>query len=113
MASQLRPRPLVRYRKPKEDKPYTKWIRTQQCLTCEWPTTDIEAAHTRQEGQGGLASKTDDATRVPLCGHCHRHGKYSYHAFGNEEKWAEHHDLKLPAIKADLRRRYMGEGFED
>lgn len=112
MASQLHPRPLIRYRKPIEDKPYREWIQKQRCLTCPM-TYGIEAAHTRQPGQGGQSTKTDDATCVPLCSVCHRHGAQAYHQFGNEAKWAAHHGLDLPAIKANLRRRYMGDGFDE
>lgn len=102
-------RPIAEFRKPVPDEAYKKWIRTQPCTTSygayHFP---IEAAHTREPGQGGMGTKTDDASCIPLCPWCHTLGPNSYHAFGNEEDWAAHHDLKLDDIKADLRRRYVG-----
>lgn len=113
MASQLHPRPIVRYRKPVKDEAYLKWIREQKCLTCKpWNRWFglylIEAAHTRVAGEGGMGTKTGDDSCIPLCSFCHRHGPNAYHKYGDEADWAAHHDLKLDEIKADLRRRYVG-----
>lgn len=109
MASQVRPRELIRYRKPVPDEAYLRWIRKQPCLTCG-TTYEVEAAHTRVPGQGGQGTKTESASCIPLCPPCHEQGRreHAYHNYGNEAKWAKHHRLDLPAIKADLRRRYVG-----
>lgn len=104
-------RPIAQFRKPVKDEAYRAWIRKQPCTTQRNPGCwrwDSEAAHTRQDGQGGLGTKTDDATCLPLCGWCHRLSPYSYHAFGDEQKWAEHHGVDVPEVRAELRRRYVG-----
>lgn len=48
---------------------YLSFIRSRPCLVCE-ATLEIEAAHVRVGGDGGVGLKPSDYRAVPLC---HRH----------------------------------------
>jgi hypothetical protein len=79
---------------------YLAWIRTLPCLVCG-ARRGIEASHT---GPHGLGQKSPDSSAIPLCTRHHRTGKDSYHKLG-PRKFAELHDLEIPAIVARLNRK--------
>src|SRR5579863_6853665 len=70
------------------------------CLVCG-ARRGIEASHT---GPHGLGQKSPDLSAIPLCARRHRTGKDSYHKLG-PRKFAELHDLDIPAIVARLNRK--------
>ena len=79
---------------------YLSWIRMLPCLVCG-ARRGIEASHT---GPHGLGQKSPDLSAIPLCARRHRTGKDSYHKLG-PRKFAELHDLDIPAIVARLNRK--------
>jgi hypothetical protein len=83
--------------KPIRNPAYLRWIRSLPCLVCR-TTRAVEAAHT---GPHGLSQKSSDLSAIPLCGRHHRTGDDSYHRLG-PRKFAEVHELNLPAIVARL-----------
>jgi hypothetical protein len=79
---------------------YIAWIRTLPCLVCG-ARRGIEASHT---GPHGLGQKSPDSSAIPPCTRHHRTGKDSYHKLGRR-KFAEAHNLDIPAIVARLNRK--------
>jgi hypothetical protein len=79
--------------KPQRNPRYLAWIRTQPCCVCG-SKLSIEASHT---GPHGLGQKSPDSSAIPLCAKHHRTGVDSYHRLG-PRKFAETHDLNIPAI---------------
>jgi hypothetical protein len=91
-----KPRTARPVRHPK----YLAWIRTLPCLVCG-ASRGIEASHT---GPHGLGQKSPDTSAIPLCTRHHRTGNDSYHKLG-PRKFAELHNLDIPAIVARLNRK--------
>lgn len=79
--------------KPQRDALYLAWIRALPCTVCG-STRGIEASHT---GPHGLGQKSSDYSAIPLCYRHHQGGPDSYHRLG-AKKFAERHDLNIPAI---------------
>jgi hypothetical protein len=77
--------PRPRRKGPPRDWKYRAWIRTLPCAACG-STSDIEAAHTGQDG--GMRQKSSDYSYVPLCENCHR--------------WARRHKLDISKLVRKL-----------
>lgn len=75
-------------RKPLRSAKYLAWIRSLACLLCR-TRVGVEAAHS---GPHGLSQKAPDTSALPLCGMCHREGRYSYHKLG--PGFFQYHHLK-------------------
>ena len=88
--------------KPTRDSKYLAWIRTLPCVVCGC-ARGIEASHT---GPHGLGQKSPDSSAIPLCYRHHRTGKDSYHKLG-PQKFAQAHDLDIPAIVRRLNTKPM------
>lgn len=73
---------------PARDENYKNWIRSLPCLLCR-TRIGVESAHS---GPHGAAQKAPDTSALPLCGMCHREGRYSYHKLGTG--FFKYHHLK-------------------
>ena len=61
---------LQRQKPQREDMPvYTRWVKTQKCMTCGNQADDPH--HIIGHGLGGMGTKADDLFVIPLCRICH------------------------------------------
>lgn len=90
--------PRPRRKGPPRDWKYRAWIRTLPCAACG-STSDIEAAHTGQDG--GMRQKSSDYSYVPLCENCHRWAPASYHRVGRRE-FGRRHKLDISKLVRKL-----------
>ncbi|WP_137506127.1 DUF968 domain-containing protein, partial [Escherichia coli] len=61
---------LQRQKPQREDMPvYTRWVKTQKCMTCGNQADDPH--HIIGHGLGGMGKKADDLVVIPLCRKCH------------------------------------------
>ncbi|HAH3622926.1 TPA: DUF968 domain-containing protein [Escherichia coli] len=61
---------LQRQKPQREEMPvYTRWVKTQKCMTCGNQADDPH--HIIGHGLGGMGTKTDDLFVIPLCRKCH------------------------------------------
>ncbi|EPS4079856.1 DUF968 domain-containing protein [Escherichia coli] len=61
---------LQRQKPQREDMPvYTRWVKTQKCMTCGNQADDPH--HIIGHGLGGMGTKADDLFVIPLCRKCH------------------------------------------
>ncbi|EIT1356602.1 TPA: DUF968 domain-containing protein [Escherichia coli] len=65
------PAQYIRRQKPqREEMPvYTRWVKTQKCMTCGNQADDPH--HIIGHGLGGMGTKADDLFVIPLCRKCH------------------------------------------
>ena len=65
------PAQYLRRQKPqREEMPvYTRWVKTQKCMTCGNQADDPH--HIIGHGLGGMGTKADDLFVIPLCRKCH------------------------------------------
>ena len=61
---------LQRQKPHREEMPvYTRWVKTQKCMTCGNQADDPH--HIIDHGLGGMGTKADDLFVIPLCRKCH------------------------------------------
>lgn len=61
---------LQRQKLQREEMPvYTRWVKTQKCMTCGNQADDPH--HIIGHGLGGMGTKADDLFVIPLCRKCH------------------------------------------
>ncbi|AUM08486.1 DUF968 domain-containing protein [Escherichia coli] len=61
---------LQRQKTQREEMPvYTRWVKTQKCMTCGNQADDPH--HIIGHGLGGMGTKADDLFVIPLCRKCH------------------------------------------
>ncbi|EGO3701926.1 TPA: DUF968 domain-containing protein [Escherichia coli] len=61
---------LQRQKPQREEMPvYTRWVKTQKCMTCG--NQADEPHHIIGHGLGGMGTKADDLFVIPLCRKCH------------------------------------------
>lgn len=61
---------LQRQKPQREEMPvYTRWVKTQKCMTCGNQADDPH--HIIGHGLGGMGTKADDLFVIPLCRICH------------------------------------------
>ncbi len=61
---------LQRQKPQREEMPvYTRWVKTQKCMTCGNQADDPH--HIIGHGLGGMGTKADDLFVIPLCRRCH------------------------------------------
>ncbi|CSI99359.1 bacteriophage protein [Shigella sonnei] len=61
---------LQRQKPQREEMPvYTRWVKTQKCMTCGNQADDPH--HIMGHGLGGMGTKADDLFVIPLCRKCH------------------------------------------
>ncbi|ENU7022971.1 DUF968 domain-containing protein [Escherichia coli] len=61
---------LQRKKPQREEMPvYTRWVKTQKCMTCGNQADDPH--HIIGHGLGGMGTKVDDLFVIPLCRKCH------------------------------------------
>ncbi|EFK2820680.1 DUF968 domain-containing protein [Escherichia coli] len=61
---------LQRKKPQREEMPvYTRWVKTQKCMTCGNQADDPH--HIIGHGLGGVGTKADDLFVIPLCRKCH------------------------------------------
>ncbi|WP_270533795.1 DUF968 domain-containing protein [Escherichia coli] len=61
---------LQRQKPQREERPvYTRWVKTQKCMTCGNQADDPH--HIIGHGLGGMGTKADDLFVIPLCRKCH------------------------------------------
>ena len=61
---------LQRQKPQREEMPvYTRWVKTQKCMTCGNQADDPH--HIIDHGLGGMGTKADDLFVIPLCRKCH------------------------------------------
>ncbi|EIV9095498.1 DUF968 domain-containing protein, partial [Escherichia coli] len=61
---------LQRQKPQREEMPvYTRWVKTQKCMTCVNQADDPH--HIIGHGLGGMGTKADDLFVIPLCRKCH------------------------------------------
>ncbi|MEL2928816.1 DUF968 domain-containing protein [Escherichia coli] len=61
---------LQRQKSQREEMPvYTRWVKTQKCMTCGNQADDPH--HIIGHGLGGMGTKADDLFVIPLCRKCH------------------------------------------
>ncbi|HCN9454177.1 TPA: DUF968 domain-containing protein [Escherichia coli] len=61
---------LQRQKPQREEMPvYTRWVKTQKCMTCGNQADDPH--HIIGHGLGGMGTKADDLLVIPLCRKCH------------------------------------------
>ena len=61
---------LQRKKPQREEMPvYTRWVKTQKCMTCGNQADDPH--HIIGHGLGGMGTKADDLFVIPLCRKCH------------------------------------------
>ncbi|HAY0338491.1 TPA: DUF968 domain-containing protein [Escherichia coli] len=61
---------LQRQKPQREEMPvYTRWVKTQKCMTCGTQADDPH--HIIGHGLGGIGTKADDLFVIPLCRKCH------------------------------------------
>ena len=61
---------LPRQKSQREEMPvYTRWVKTQKCMTCGNQADDPH--HIIGHGLGGMGTKADDLFVIPLCRKCH------------------------------------------
>ncbi|MGK3715454.1 DUF968 domain-containing protein [Escherichia coli] len=61
---------LQRQKPQREEMPvYTRWVKTQKCMTCGNQADDPH--HIIGHGLGGIGTKADDLFVIPLCRKCH------------------------------------------
>ncbi len=61
---------LQRQKPQREEMPvYTRWVKTQKCMTCGNQADDPH--HIIGHGLGGMGTKADDLFVIPLCCKCH------------------------------------------
>lgn len=61
---------LQRQKPQREEMPvYTRWVKTQKCMTCGNQADDPH--HIIGHGLGGMGTKADDLFVIPLCRKCH------------------------------------------
>ncbi|EPD6501069.1 DUF968 domain-containing protein [Escherichia coli] len=61
---------LQRQKPQREEMPvYTRWVKTQKCMTCGAQADDPH--HIIGHGLGGMGTKADDLFVIPLCRKCH------------------------------------------
>ncbi|EPN0543484.1 DUF968 domain-containing protein [Escherichia coli] len=61
---------LQRQKSQREEMPvYTRWVKTQKCMTCGNQADDPH--HIIGHGLGGMETKADDLFVIPLCRKCH------------------------------------------
>ncbi|EES6428787.1 DUF968 domain-containing protein [Escherichia coli] len=61
---------LQRQKPQREEMPvYTRWVKTQKCMTCGHQADDPH--HIIGHGLGGMGTKADDLFVIPLCRKCH------------------------------------------
>ncbi|EIZ1248954.1 DUF968 domain-containing protein [Escherichia coli] len=61
---------LQRKKLQREEMPvYTRWVKTQKCMTCGNQADDPH--HIIGHGLGGMGTKADDLFVIPLCRKCH------------------------------------------
>ncbi|AQV65964.1 DUF968 domain-containing protein [Escherichia coli] len=61
---------LQRQKPQQEEMPvYTRWVKTQKCMTCGNQADDPH--HIIGHGLGGMGTKADDLFVIPLCRKCH------------------------------------------
>ncbi len=61
---------LQRQKPRREEMPvYTRWVKTQKCMTCGNQADDPH--HIIGHGLGGMGTKADDLFVIPLCRKCH------------------------------------------
>ncbi|HFP1374293.1 TPA: DUF968 domain-containing protein [Escherichia coli] len=61
---------LLRQKPQREEMPvYTRWVKTQKCMTCGNQADDPH--HIIGHGLGGMGTKADDLFVIPLCRKCH------------------------------------------
>ncbi|ENZ6053831.1 DUF968 domain-containing protein [Escherichia coli] len=65
------PAQYLQHQKPqREEMPvYTRWVKTQKCMTCGNQADDPH--HIIGHGLGGMGTKADDLFVIPLCRKCH------------------------------------------
>ncbi len=88
---------------PKEsDKAFLAWLRTKPCCVCK-SHLNIQAAHVRLGGRGGIGMKPSFSA-VPLCGGCHhiQHEK-GHSSLMPTERWIELADYYLETWKGITR----------
>ncbi|HBN0603164.1 TPA: DUF968 domain-containing protein [Escherichia coli] len=76
---------LQRQKPQREEMPvYTRWVKTQKCMTCGNQADDPH--HIIGHGLGGMGTKADDLFVIPLCRKCHRghHRLRRFSAWGAE-----------------------------
>ena len=101
----LRPRSRTNSRQPAESS-YLRWIRTLPCAICGGLYGPSQAAHTKVLGPAGMATKSPNRSVIPLCQHDHIDSVDSYHRIQPELRWADYHNLDLPALVARLNQCY-------
>lgn len=102
----LRPRSRTNSRRGRgADQKYLRWIRTLPCVLCG-TRHDVEAAHTKQLGPAGMATKSPDRSAIPLCAAEHRLNSDSYHALTPESRWADYHGIDLAYWVTRLNHTY-------
>ncbi len=83
---------LQRQKPRREEMPvYTRWVKTQKCMTCGNQADDPH--HIIGHGLGGMGTKADDLFVIPLCRKCHSELHAGVKDF--EEK------TRQPAVVAD------------
>ncbi|RWZ94416.1 DUF968 domain-containing protein [Escherichia coli] len=79
---------LQRQKPQREEMPvYTRWVKTQKCMTCGNQADDPH--HIIGHGLGGMGTKADDLFVIPLCRKCHN----ELHAGGKD--FEEKHGSQL------------------
>ncbi|HHU4335915.1 DUF968 domain-containing protein [Escherichia coli] len=65
------PAQYLQRQKPQREKMpvYTRWVKTQKCMTCGNQADDPH--HIIGHGLGGMGTKADDLFVIPLCRKCH------------------------------------------
>jgi len=81
---------LLPKNKPRRDKRHLEFIRSLPCCVCRIEGK-TEAAHIRNNGDGGMGMKPSDSRVLPLCCDCHR----AQHVEGEPRYWG----YKLEAAK--------------
>lgn len=90
------------------DPSYLEFIAALPCLLCfrmngKWQQKSrTEVAHI---GERGLSQKCGDIETAPLCGECHRTGRWSHHNLGR--RFWEFHGLDRETVIAELQKRYQ------
>jgi hypothetical protein len=101
----MRQRRPGRKPRPGVDIAYLAFVRKLPCVVCGARGGrlvgdvfySVEAAHTRVFGMRGMAQRSPDRSAIPLDGWCHRDAPDSYHKLTPEHRWAEYHEIDVPA----------------
>lgn len=87
--------------KPPRSKAYLAFVRAMPCCVCG-ARPPSEAAHGDVHA---LSVKGSDLEALPLCGVCHRTGRFAQHKVG-WRRFAEVWELDLAGLRASLRGRF-------